>query len=242
MDVFKGEFKWEFPISLEDLQDHNFRFSPATLKTRLSSTVEVDKRLETQAQALVQRLPPNLQFNMKSRLAMAKFFRGFDWIFKFADLGELVAAVPRFDQDDNPNGLEPAAIQSLKEGLNQAAQIPVAQAIEGALGPLAMVVGQIPPPLQQLYGLVQECVLGLRRVHLQVHAQCSRLDIKGLDFVPLLPPPAAGGFQGGGYPPYGGGGADGFPDGGFPDGAPFDQFPPGMGQQMPPPDDDFGGF
>ena len=44
--------------------------------------------METEAATLIERLPPALQFNMKSRLAFAKFFRGIDWTFKFADLAE----------------------------------------------------------------------------------------------------------------------------------------------------------
>ena len=73
--------------------------------------------------------------------------------------------------------------------------MPVAAQAAQAFAPLAMLVcsssacsesrldvraqiTQVPPPLQQLYGLVQETVLGLRRIHFQVHAQTSRVEFK----------------------------------------------------------------
>jgi hypothetical protein len=97
LDVFKGSFKLELPFALSDLFTPEFRFTTEVLKMRMQSSVDVDKSLESKAQALIQRLPSNLQYTMQTRLAFAKFLRSIDFTLKFSDLAELVEHVPAFD-------------------------------------------------------------------------------------------------------------------------------------------------
>jgi len=212
MDVFKGLFKIELPFSLDELADTNFRFTADKLQMNMNGAGEVDKTLEAKAQELIQRLPPNLQQTMKVRLAMAKFVKGIDFTFKFASLSDLLDAVPAFNMDDNPEGLPPRPIQKMKADLEKLADQHIAELIAEAQQQGAQGVAQIPPPFNQIYALVQQNLSGLRRIHIQLHAQCATTDIKGLDFIPLLPDPPApmgGGGMGavgypGGDPGYGG--------------------------------------
>jgi hypothetical protein len=115
------------------------------------------------AKELLEKLPPLQKFNMISRLASVKFTKNIDFTFKFTDLQSLLADVPAFDEDDNPNGLpqvclslsvicipsilhavgshinvvwneyQQASVQKLKAGLAQVAEMPVSVVVQSAV-------------------------------------------------------------------------------------------------------------
>jgi hypothetical protein len=179
----------EWGFSLDDLFDEAFRFGPDMLALNMQGIAQVDKRLESQANELIQRLPENMQKTMKARLAVARFLKGVDFTFKFANLAEFVELVPAFNPDDNPMGLRPASVQELKDGIARIADMPVAQTLQAMMVPMSASLAHIPPPFNQIYNLVQQNLVGLRRIHIQLHAHTTRVDFVGLDFIKFLPDP-----------------------------------------------------
>ena len=209
-DVGKGSMRIELPFSVADLKDPAFRFSADKLKFRLTSEGDIDRNVLAQSQEIVAQMSPQRAWVQNMRNATAQFMKGFDLTLNFAELTDLVAAVPDFDpvaaqqlqqqqqaqqqqamerrvrHPIRPRPPQPTPLQALKAGLAQAEEFPVAMALDQVLSQLPMLVAQVGQGA--LYEAVRNNIAGLSRVQVVAHDYTIKLAFKGLDFGQLLPP------------------------------------------------------
>jgi hypothetical protein len=177
--ILSASVKVETPFALDDLKEPQFRFTPENMKARLAVALDVNRKLKDALQGLVQMMPP------EARLSILGFFvKGVDINVNFANLDDFLKTIP--EDAAGPGGhrhRSPGA--EIKEAIGQLANLPIADMIPqmtGMLPQLAQSAGQKP-----LYDLVKANVLGLRRVHIQMHELVARINLRGMDFVTMFP-------------------------------------------------------
>jgi len=173
--ILSGSVKLEFPFEVSALKEPQFRLTPDNLKGRLAVQLDVNRKLKDALQGLIQMMPP------EARLSILGFFvKGIDINVQFANLTDFLKTIP----DGQAQGRRGPG-QELRQVLNELAGIPIADM-------LPQVMGAVPAIAQQagqkaLYDLAKANILGLRRVHVQMHDLVVRINLKGIDFMPLFP-------------------------------------------------------
>jgi len=179
--IISGSVKLELPVGLADVTNSNFRLVPENMKGRIAVALDVNRKLKDALQGLINMMPP------EARLSILGFFvKGIDVNVQFANLTDFLKSIP----DEQPQGggggyRRRSPGQEMKAGIAELANVPIAEMLPqltGQLPQLAQGAGQKP-----LYDLFKANVLGLRRVHIQMHDLVARIDLKGLDFVALFP-------------------------------------------------------
>jgi len=171
--ILSGSVKLEFPFEIGSLKEPQFRLTPDNLKGRLAIQLDVNRKLKDALQGLIQMMPP------EARLSILGFFvKGIDINVQFANLTDFLKTIPDGQGRRGPG-------QELRQALNELAGIPIADM-------LPQVMGAVPAIAQQagqkaLYDLAKANILGLRRVHVQMHDLVVRINLKGVDFMPLFP-------------------------------------------------------
>jgi len=171
--ILSGSIKLEFPVEIGSLKEPQFRFTPENMKGRLAIQLDVNRKLKDALQGLIQMMPP------EARLSVLGFFvKGIDVNVQFANLSDFLKTIPDGQGRRGPG-------QELRNAINEIGNIPIADMLPqltGAIPAIAAQAGQ-----KALYDLAKANIIGLRRVHVQMHELVMRVNLKGVDFMPLFP-------------------------------------------------------
>jgi len=178
--VLSGRVALELPFALDDLKEPQFRFTTENLKARFNVSVDVNRKLKDALQGLLQMMPP------EARLSVLAFFvKAIEVNINFANLSDFLKTIP----DDPPavgGGYRRKSPGSeLKNAINELSNMPIADMIPQLTGALPAIAAQTNQTA--LYDLVKGNILGLRKVHVQMHDLVATIKLKGVDFVPLFP-------------------------------------------------------
>jgi len=171
--IISGAIKLELPFDSSSLSEPQFRLTPDNLKGRLAIQLDVNRKLKDALQGLLQMMPP------EARLSILGFFiKGIDVNVQFANLSDFLKTIPDGQGRRGPG-------QELRNAINELGNLPIADLlpqVTGAIPAIAAQAGQ-----KALYDLAKANLLGLRRVHVQMHDLVLRVNLKGIDFMALFP-------------------------------------------------------
>jgi len=171
--ILTGAIKLEFPFEVGSLKEPQFRLTPDNLKGRLGVQLDINRKLKDAMQGLLQMMPP------EARLSILGFFvKGIDVNVQFANLTDFLKTIPDGQGRRGPG-------QELRQAINELGQIPIADMlpqVTAAVPAIAAQAGQ-----KALYDSAKANLLGVRRVHVQMHDMVLRINLKGIDFMPLFP-------------------------------------------------------